>query len=128
MTETEKEKVQKLAYVHDLSKLGIDAKLPEMVRDVALDDGNLSANMPSHEERAASIAWDACYLQYLDTTPDGNLEDFDSNLNMSEYERVTREIQSKIPESVSFDELRELHRVQFLNLTRVDPKRQVDPE
>ena len=125
---TTKEKIQKLVYVHDLSKIGIEAKLPEIVRDVELDDVTLNANMPSHEERAASIAWDACYLKYLDTTPNGSLEDFDTNLDMTAYEQVTREIQAKIPQTVDLVELRELHRVQFLNLTRVDPNRQIDPE
>jgi hypothetical protein len=125
---TSREKVQKLVYVYDLSKMKIDARLPEMVRDVELDDVTLNVNMPSHEDRAASIAWDACYLQYLDSTPNGTLEDFDANLNMASYEQVTREIQSKIPQTVDLKELREIHRVQFLNLTRVDPNRQVDPE
>ena len=125
---TDKEKVQKLVYVYDLSKLQIEAKLPEVVRDLALDDDTLVANIPSHEERAASIAWDACYLQYLNTTPTGTLEEFDANLNLTEYEKVTREIQTKIPQNVSLDDLRELHRVQFLNLTKVDPNRQIDPE
>lgn len=125
---TTREKVQKLVYVYDLSKMKIDSRLPEMVKDLELDDVTLNVNMPSHEERAASIAWDACYLKYLDSNPSGTLEDFDANLNMTAYEQVARDIQSKIPETVDFTELRELHRVQFLNLTRVDPNRQVDPE
>ena len=123
-----KEKVAKLVYVYDLSKMKIDARLPEMVKDLELDDVTLNVHMPTHEERAASIAWDACYLQYLNTNPTGTLEDFDANLNMASYEQVTRDVQSKIPQTVDFAELRELHRVQFLNLTRVDPNRQVDPE
>lgn len=125
---TEKEKLQKLVYVLDLSVLKIEAKLPEVVRDLNLDDATLASNMPTHEERAASIAWDACFLQYLNSNPAGTLEDFDANLNMVEYEKVVREVQGKIPEVVSVDALRELHRVQFLNLTKVDPSRQIDPE
>lgn len=125
---TTKEKVQKLVYVYDLSKLKIDAKLPQMVQDLELDDVTLNVHMPSHEERAASIAWDACYIEYMSTNPNGNLEDFDKNLNMVAYERITRDVQSKLPETVDLAELREIHRVQFLNLTRVDPNRQIDPE
>jgi hypothetical protein len=125
---TTKEKVQKLVYVHDLSKMKIEARLPEMVRDVELDDVTLKVNMPSHEERAASIAWDACYIQYLNSNPSGTLEDFDANLNMVAYEQITRDVQSKIPQEVDLNELREIHRVQFLNLTRVDLKRQIDNE
>jgi hypothetical protein len=125
---TTKEKVQKLVYVHDLSKMKIEARLPEMVRDVELDDVTLKVNMPSHEERAASIAWDACYIQYLNSNPTGTLEDFDANLNMVAYEQITRDVQSKIPQEVDLNELREIHRVQFLNLTRVDLKRQIDNE
>ena len=125
---TDKEKLQKLVYVLDLASLKIEARLPEILKDMNLDDESLAANMPSHEERAATIAWDACFLQYLNSKPDGTLEDFDANLNMSEYEKVVREIQGKISETVSLDALRELHRVQFLNLTKVDPNRQIDPK
>ncbi len=125
---TTREKVQKLVYVYDLSKMGIEARLPEMVKDVELDDVTLNVNMPSHEDRAASIAWDACYIQYLNNNENGTLEDFDANLNMVAYEQVTRDVQAKIPQTIDLTELRELHRVQFLNLTRVDLKRQVDNE
>lgn len=125
---TTREKVQKLVYVYDLSKMGIEARLPEMVRDIELDDVTLNVNIPSHEDRAASIAWDACYIQYLNNNQNGTLEDFDANLNMVAYEQVTRDVQAKIPQVVDLNELRELHRVQFLNLTRVDLKRQVDNE
>lgn len=99
-----------------------------MCRDVDLTDDALQQDTPSHQDRAASIAWDACYLKYLDANPQDTLEDFDKNLNMAAYEQVTLDIQAKLPATIDAEKLREFHRVKFLNLTKVDPNRQVDPE
>lgn len=123
---TQKEKISKLVYCFDLSTLGIDATPPELCKDADLSDAAIAQDVPTHEERAATIAWDACYLKYLNEKPDGTLEEFDANLNMDTYEQVTRDIQSKLASTIDASGLREFHRVKYLNLTKVDPNRQID--
>lgn len=120
-----KEQVQKLVYIHDLASLGIECNAPEELRDIEFSDAVLDEHTPSLQERAATIAWDACFLRYMNENEDGTLEYFKENFNLEAYKTVTFDIQGKLQTSLSHDALRETHRKKFLNPTRVNLKTQV---
>jgi hypothetical protein len=120
-----KEQVQKLVYIHDLATLGIDCAPPDALRDTDFSDAVLEEHVPTLQERAALIAWDACFLRYMNENENGSLEHFNENLNIESYKTVTLDIQGKLQSALTHDALRETQRRKFLNLTRVKLKTQV---
>jgi hypothetical protein len=120
--------IRSIVYVHDLAAMGLDAKLPLSMKDFELTQDVVDAHIPTHEERAAMIAYQSCYFAYLAQNKNGTYEEFRQNVNPNAVETVTQNILSKIPETVKLDDLKEIHRVQFLNLTRVDKDRQISED
>lgn len=120
--------VRSIVYVHDLAAMGLDARLPLSMKDFELTQEVVSTHVPTHEERAAMIAYQSCYFAYLAQNKNGTYEDFRQNVNPDAVDKVTQTVIAKIPQTVKLDDLKEIHRVQFLNLTRVDKDRQVSDE
>lgn len=121
-----KDKIAKLVYVYDLEKLGIESTPPREAVDVDLSEEVLTNNLPTLDERAATVAWDACFLNYLSTTENGTIEEFQKTLNLDAYKEVTLKIRASLDENVSHERLRELHKRKSLNNpTRVNLKTQV---
>lgn len=121
-----KEKISKLVYVYDLAKLGIDASLTQELKDIELSDDVLSASMPTLDERSATVAWDACFLNYLSNTENGTIEEFQKVLNIDAYKEITLKIRASLDETVSHENLRDLYNKKRLNNpTRVSLKTQV---
>lgn len=119
MTElTDKEKLQQLVYGFDLDGLKIGCLLPESLRSLVLTEEFLKENTPSLEDRAATVAYTACYYSYLNTHPDGTEEDFRNRADLSEFEKVADNIQTKLKAEVTLQELVDFHNKNF-NTTRV---------
>lgn len=119
------EAVRSLVYVHDLAKMGLEAKLPTSMKNFQLTQELLQQHIPSHEERAAMIAYQSCYFAYLLKNGSGTYDEFRQIVNLDAVQKITQDVIVKIPEVVSVDDLKELFRVQFLNLTAVDKNRQI---
>lgn len=121
-----KDKILKLVYVYDLEKLGIEAAPPRDVKDLDLSDDAIAANMPTLDERSATVAWDACFLNYLSSVENGSIEEFQKVINLDAYKEVTLKIRPSLDVSISHDALRELHARKFANNpTKVNLKTQV---
>lgn len=117
--------VRSIVYVHDLAAMGLDAKLPISMKDFDLTQDVVDAHIPTHEERAAMIAYQSCYFAYLTQTSNGTYDDFRANVNLVAVEKVTQDVIKRIPAAVNLADLKEIHRVQFLDLTRVAKDRQI---
>lgn len=120
--------VRSIIYVHDLAAMGIDAKLPLSMKEFEITEDVVNAHTPTHEERAAMIAYQSCYFAYLIQHPQTTYDEFRQNVNPSAVDTVALNVIAKIPKHVKVDDLKEIHRVQFLNLTRVDKDRQISDE
>jgi hypothetical protein len=120
--------VRSIVYVHDLAAMKVDAKLPLSMKDFEITQELLDTHIPTHEERAAMIAYQSCYFAFIAVHKNATYEDFRQNVNPEAIQTVTQSVVAKIPETVKLEDLKEIHRVQFLNLTRVAKERQISEE
>jgi len=120
------DKVRKLIYAYDLSILNIEIDLPENMRDFNLTKQLLMKYEISLLERAGSIAYDACYFQFLKQNPQGTLDEFKSVLNPDAVKKVANDIMPKLQKKLHVKKLKEFHEKKFSkNSTKVDLDRQV---
>ena len=117
--------VRSVIYVHDLSTMGLEAKLPLSMKDFELTQDDLTEYGPTHEERAAMIAYQSCYFAYLIQNKNGTYDDFRDSVNPEAVQKVTQTIITKIPEVVTLENLKNIHHTQFLNLTALNKDRQI---
>ena len=89
--------VRSVIYVHDLSTMGLEAKLPLSMKDFELTQDDLTEYGPTHEERAAMIAYQSCYFAYLIQNKNGTYDDFRDSVNPEAVQKVTQTIITKIP-------------------------------
>lgn len=117
--------VRSIIYVHDLAAMGLEAKLPLSMKDFELTQDDLTQYGPTHEERAAMIAYQSCYFAYLIQNKNGTYDDFRDSVNPEAVQKVTQTVITKIPEVVTLDNLKSIHHTQFLNLTSLNKDRQI---
>lgn len=122
----DEDKVKKLIYAYDLEVLNITIDLPEAMRDFILTRPMVQKYVPSLLERSISIAYDACYFQYMNQNPESNVEEFKKVLDNDAVKKVADDIRPKLHKNPSLNRLKKFHEKKFSkNPTRVDLDRQV---
>lgn len=117
--------VKTVVYSYDLATLGVHVSLPENFKDAVLTDELIAAHMPNVTERAQVIAYQSCFAAFCAKNKDATLDEFKANLTEKDFQLVTDNILGKITPEVPSGALKEHFRVKFLNLTRVNLKKQV---
>lgn len=122
----DEDKVKKIVYAYDLEVLNIEIDLPETMRDFELTRPMVQKYVPSLFERSVSIAYDACYFQYMSQNPKSTVEEFKKVLDEDAVKKVADEIRPKLHKKPSLNRLKKFHEKKFSkNPTRVDLDRQV---
>ena len=112
-----------LVFAFDLQTLNIESNVSKEIQDLELTE-ELLREMPTVEDRAHAIGYQACYAKYQNEVSQSSKEDFENRVNISEFERVCTNIQQKLS-SITLEQLKEFQRIKSLNLTRVDKDRQI---
>ena len=120
-----KDLLEQLVYAYDLSILGYATTLDESLCTFDFTQEMLTTNVLPHRERASLVAMNSLYQKYVEQNPGGTKEEFAAKVLPFSIDVVTDYVQARIPETVPFQALKEFHRVQFLNLTRLNLDRQV---
>lgn len=121
---TNKILLQNLVFAYDLQTLNIESNVSTEIQNLELTE-ELLQEMPSIEDRSHAIGYQASYIKYQTQVSDPSKEDFERRVNISEFERVCKNIQEKLVSTITLDQLKEFQRIKSLNLTRVAKDRQI---
>lgn len=122
------EQLQQLVYAYDLSTLGIECIVPNAIKDLDLSEDAINAHMSTDitlESRAELVAYSACFFKYLAENPGGTEDDFTKRADPVVFDKVCKDIETKLTPQVDREKLREFHRINFAATTRLDRGRQV---
>jgi len=116
--------LQNLVFAYDLQTLNIESNVSTEIQNLELTE-ELLQEMPTMEDRAHAIGYQASYAKYQKMISEPSKEDFEKRVNISEFERVCKNIQEKLAVSITLEQLKEFQRIKSLNLTRVAKDRQI---
>ncbi|NBO23254.1 hypothetical protein EBU94_07960, partial [bacterium] len=86
--------LQNLVFAYDLQTLNIESNVSKEIQNLELTE-ELLRELPSIEDRAHAIGYQACYAKYETEVSNPSKEDFENRVNISEFERVCTNIQQK---------------------------------
>lgn len=117
--------LKELVFAYDLQTVGVTMGLPKEFEDMEFTQELFDTHLPLLESRSSTVAYSAMLCEYLTANPQGTNAEFRAQLNGEKFFAVCQELEAKLDAQLTLEELLRFRRLRFLNLTRVNFKKQV---
>jgi len=121
----DEENLRNLVFAYDLQTVGVTMELPKEFEKMEFTPTLVKDHMPPLESRSSSVAYSAMFCEYLTTNPNGTNEQFRATMDGNKFYAICQELDAKLDAFPTHEELMRFKALRFLNLTRVNFKKQV---